>query len=134
MNMALPIAFYVFYIVLLGIYNFIVRYSATKNRQLKLSYFRTYSGDAPDAVIVAGRHFDNQFQVPLLFFITCLATQVFNAVDTTALILAWAFIGTRLIHTFVHLTSNNVLRRALSFFAGFICIIGMWIHILFAFD
>ncbi len=133
MLMALPMATYVFYIVLLGILNFLTRLSSTKNRQVRVSYFKNYQGDAPENLIVIGRHFDNQFQVPLLFLVTCLSTHIFDATNSSAIWLAWLFIASRMIHSFVHLISNNVIRRAISYFVGILCVLGMWINILFSF-
>lgn len=133
MLMALPMATYVFYIVLLGILNFITRLSSARKRQVHIKYFKTYQGEAPESVITIGRHFDNQFQVPLLFMLTCLSTHVFGATNSLAIWLSWIFIGSRMAHTFIHLTSNNVSRRGVSYLFGVLCVLGMWINILFTF-
>ena len=37
------------------------------------------------------------------------------------------FVATRAVHSYVHLGSNNVRFRALSYFAGWIVIIAMWL-------
>jgi|FLYM01.1.fsa_nt_gi hypothetical protein len=132
MTLIYPMVFYVFYMVLLGLLNFFVRKSSAQNKELKLSYFKAYTGDAPERVIVVGRHFDHQFQVPLLFFITCLASEIYKADLSTATMLAWVFVATRIVHSFIHLTSNDVIKRAISFFAGFLVVLGMWINILFS--
>ena len=133
MTMALPMAFYAFYIFSLGLLNFLTRKDHAKNKQVKLSYFRDYQGEAPERVVVVGRHFDNQFQMPMLFLITCLSTHVFDATGTAAIWLAWIFIVSRVLHSFIHLTSNNVIKRAIAFFLGAIFVLAMWVNILFSF-
>lgn len=133
MTMALPMTFYVFYIFLLGLFNFFTRFDSTKKKEVRISYFKDYIGEAPERVVVVGRHFDNQFQMPMLFLITCLATHVFQAGNSTASWLAWIFIASRIVHSYIHLTSNNVLRRAAAFFFGGFCMLAMWVNILFSF-
>jgi len=131
MDLFLPMFFYVVYIVLLGILNFLTRKDHARKREVSLGYFRTYTGAAPDRVLVVGRHFDNQFQIPLLFFITCLATQFYGASGPVAVALAWLFIASRLVHSFIHLGSNNVLYRATAYMVGVILVLTLWVHLFF---
>lgn len=133
MAMALPMAFYTFYIFLIGLFNFFTRLDYTKRKEVRVSYFKGYQGEAPERVVVVGRHFDNQFEMPMLFFVTCLATYVFEATGTLAVGLAWTFVASRMIHSYIHLTSNNVIRRAIVFFFGALCVLAMWVNILFSF-
>ncbi len=80
-----PMIVMVFGIFALGISNFVVRYRAIKNKQLKISHFRTYEskeGSIPEQVVIFGRHFDNQFQVPVIFLITCVAAQTMPLYST----------------------------------------------------
>lgn len=133
MLMALPMAAYVFYIFLLGLLNFLTRRSYATRKKVRLSFFKTYQGEAPERVLVVGNHFNNQFQVPMLFLITCLATHIFQATSTLTVSLAWLFIGLRIVHSFIHLTSNDVLKRAFVFFLGNLVILALWVQILFSF-
>lgn len=133
MLMALPMGFYVFYIAALGIFNFLTRKSHAQKKSLRLSFFKTYQGEAPERVLVVGRHYDNQFELPMLFLITCLSTHIFQATGTLAIVVAWTFVVSRMIHSFIHLGSNNVLHRAFAFAVGLLCILVMWVNILFSF-
>jgi hypothetical protein len=123
----------VFGIFLLGICNFVVRYRAIKNKKLKISYFRAYDSTSiqiPENVIVFGRHFDNQFQVPLLFLITCVAAETMPLYSTGYLKpLAWAFVISRMFHSFIHLGSNNVRLRMLAYVFGWVCVLAMWVSL-----
>ena len=127
-----PMIAMVFGIFALGISNFVVRYRAIKNKQLKISHFRTYDANTqvPEKVIIFGRHFDNQFQVPLLFLITCVAAQTMPLYSSGYLKpLAWAFVLSRMVHSFIHLGSNNVRLRMLAYTFGWLCILAMWAHL-----
>ena len=64
----------------------------------------------------------------MLFLITCLVAQTTPLYNGGSLrFLAWGFVATRAVHSYVHLGSNNVRFRALSYFAGWIVIIAMWL-------
>ncbi|HAG90703.1 MAG TPA: hypothetical protein DCL41_02460 [Bdellovibrionales bacterium] len=130
MIIAFPMAVYVFYIFLIGIFNFLTRVQSAKTGKVRLSYFQTYEGAAPDTMVMVGRHYDNQFQVPMLFLISCLATYNFHAVNGFAVGLAWVFVGSRVLHTYVHLKVKNVLLRARVYALGLLCVVALWINIL----
>lgn len=120
----------VFYIFAIGVCNFVVRFRALKNKELKLAHFKTYDSttyQVPEKIVRWGRHFDNQFQLPLLFLITLTLAQSTPAKNSHLLIsLAWGFILTRMVHTFIHLGSNNVRWRAIAYFAGWLVLLGIW--------
>lgn len=125
--------FYVFYMWALAILSFRARTAALKQGEIRISYFRSYSSStAPENVIVRGRHFDNQFQAPMVFFMTCLAYLVIGLETPLAASFAWGFVTTRLLHTFIHLGSNDVRLRASAYAAGWLVLMAMWIHILYS--
>lgn len=124
-----PMAFYVFYIGILGALNFRTRFRAVLGKQMDPRYFKTYQGDgAPEHVVVMGRHYDNQFQAPMLFLITCLTYMTFTY-DFLSLILAWAFVGSRMVHTYFHLGRNFIPKRAAAFFVGMGILLAMWVQL-----
>lgn len=121
-------ATYVFYMWLLAILNFRTRVGAIRSGQMSHKFFKTYSGEASDRVVVVGRHYDNQFQLPMLFFITlCLAMETGNLLTV---VLAWAFVASRLAHSFVHLGHNRIQSRVIAFAAGWLVILFMWAQLL----
>jgi hypothetical protein len=70
--------------------------------------------------------YHNQLELPLLFYIlTILALFTRNA-DLLFVLLAWVFVTLRVIHAFIHLTDNNVPRRAMVFIASVIVLAVMW--------
>lgn len=122
-----PMAFYAFYMFGIAIFMFASRVQALKKRDVGFGYFKTYSGGSPqERMLVIGRHYDNQFQVPVLFFATCAVVMTLNQVSYLTLVLAWLFVLSRLGHTWIHLGSNNVKHRAAFFGLGWLIIVALW--------
>jgi hypothetical protein len=125
-----PMAAYVFYMWALAVYMFRKRVAAIKSGEVGAAYFKTYEGKGPsDPVLVVGQHYDNQFQVPILFLITCAIHMLIDKVNYFTVFLAWAFIATRIAHSIVHLGSNKLPKRVLSFAAGWLVIMILWLKL-----
>jgi hypothetical protein len=131
--MLLPMGVMVFYIWIMAISVFLIRKNdITKNRGA-LKYFKIYSvadGKPNDRSILVGQHYDNLMQLPLLFLITCAVCLALKISDMKLVYLAWAFIISRLMHTYIHLGSNHILKRAATFALGWFIVIIMWLLIL----
>jgi hypothetical protein len=79
----------------------------------------------PDYVLMVSNNIRNQFQVPVLFYVLCFVFYSIAAVTTTVLVLAWAFVISRAIHAYIHMSSNYVPSRFRVFAIGLIIIIIM---------
>ncbi|MBS3025442.1 MAPEG family protein [Acidiphilium multivorum] len=64
------------------------------------------------------RNFMNLLEVPVLFYVLCVILYVTQQTDATAVYLAWAYVGLRVLHSFIHLTYNKVLHRGLVYGAS----------------
>ena len=74
----------------------------------------------------AADNFRNLFEVPVLFYVLCVAIAV-NGVSTPGLVAAaWAFVGLRALHSLIHVTYNRVLHRFLVYAASTMLLYGMW--------
>ena len=129
-----PMAFYLFYVVALVLINFKVRKKAVLSNQADFRYYKSYSDKSkvPRHLLIWERHVDHQFQVPVVFLVTGVAQmQVLEESSVTvSLTLAWLFVISRLIHSFIHLGSNKIFFRASAYaFGGFI-LITMWLQML----
>jgi hypothetical protein len=123
----LPMAVYVLGLFLLGLYLFFCRVRSIKSGEVSIKYYRLYDGAPPSPkVLVIGQHFDNQFQVPMLFLITCGIFMSLNLTTGFTELLAWFFVLTRGAHSIVHLSSNNVRSRAAAYFLGWFAIMALW--------
>lgn len=125
------IVFYFFYILAIGLYMFFSRKRAVESGEIRMSYFRDYSQEFPPHLKVISNHFNNQFQVPVFFFMAGILAIALNKVTFTFNILATVFILTRILHSFIHLGSNNVLYRAFFYFSGVFIVAAMYLSNLF---
>lgn len=95
------------------------------------SYFRSFTtGEPTERVVVVGRHYDHQFQLPTWFLLTCVTAMAVEHVNAALVGLAWGFIAVRLIHSVVHLGANHPLKRAGAFALGWVLLSCMWIDLL----
>jgi hypothetical protein len=124
-------AFYYAYICLLLFFTFSKRKMAVAKKEMSFEYFKVYEGSIPEEVKVFGNHLNNQFQMPLIFFITCLAAVQTKSVDWIAVVLGFVFVGTRMIHSLIHLGKNRPLKRATFYSLGMLAIFFLWLNIIF---
>ncbi len=91
----------------------------------------------PADVTQVGNCFNNQFQLPLLFYVLTALALVLRKADLLFVIMAWIFVVTRLVHAGIHVTSNNVNQRFAAYTAGMGVLMLMWaifaVRILFGF-
>ncbi len=112
-----------------GFYLLSLRARAIKRREASIRYFRLNTGEGapPARVQAAANHFSNLFEVPLLFYITCLLLMQTGLQGPLLQALAWVFVASRLVHAWIHLTYNNVFHRMLAFVTGFVSLLAMWV-------
>ncbi len=72
--------------------------------------------------------FDNQFQLPVLFYVACGLALYFGPGALEA-ILAWLFVLTRIAHAAVFATTNNVGQRFAAYSLGFAVLGILWIDL-----
>lgn len=71
--------------------------------------------------------FDNQFQLPMLFFVAALLALQWNMVGWVEVLLAWLFVALRYVHAAIHVTSNRVHRRFAAYSAGLAVLALFWL-------
>ena len=100
---------------------------------MQVDFFRTYQGadPSPEAMIVTSRHFSNLFELPVLFYVACLALYATRTVDGTFLALAWVFSVGRLLHSAIHLTYNDVRHRLAVYLLTAAVLLAIWIRFFF---
>ena len=70
----------------------------------------------------------NQFEWPLFFHAACLILQLTH-VSHIAVLLAWTFVGGRLLHSSVQILSRNVRLRGIVFTLNFLAVLALWLLI-----
>jgi hypothetical protein len=129
-HLIIPMVLYVIYILALGVLNFLARYRALRHGVVRLELFKAYTQSAPEKLIVIGRHFDNQFQAPLLFLAAGAAHLAMKDVGGLTVILSWVFVATRLLHSLEHLGRNRIGLRAIWYALGLLVTVALWIQLL----
>ena len=99
---------------------------------VSFSYFKVFdpSKPVPPAILKTGRHVTNQFEVPVLFYAGCLAAMQLHKVDALMVNLAWLFVGSRVVHSVIHLSVNIVPLRLPAFLTGTVTLGVIWLRIL----
>ena len=112
--------------------NYLDNRKATKNKSIKFSYFKTYTGEVPDNVAVSRQTLKNQFELPVFFYFLICIILVFDKVSQLDLILAWIFTVSRYLHCYIRLSSNHVPHRAKVFSLGMHVLIVWWFIFLYS--
>jgi hypothetical protein len=71
-------------------------------------------------------HFRNLFEVPVLFYALCGFLALTRLTSLFLLACAWGFVVLRIVHAYIHLTHNTVVRRFQAFVASTIVLYVMW--------
>ncbi|MCB1483299.1 MAG: MAPEG family protein [Hyphomicrobiaceae bacterium] len=83
----------------------------------------------PERAGVVSNAFQNQLEIPMLFYAAVAFSMITSAVDALMVSLAWAFVITRLVHAFVHTTYNFVPHRFIVYLAGSLIVLAMWVRL-----
>jgi hypothetical protein len=83
----------------------------------------------PDRLKQIANAYQNQLEVPVLFYAAALLAIVAGVVDAFVVGLAWAFVALRIVHAAIHVTHNVVIRRFQVFVAGVVVLSVMWSYI-----
>jgi len=75
----------------------------------------------PDNVLKVSNNIRNQFETPVLFFVLTLVFFSLKSVDVLVLALSCFYVFSRIVHSYIHVTSNYVPRRRGVFMMG--CVI-----------
>jgi hypothetical protein len=74
-----------------------------------------------------GNAYNNQFQLPVLFYVLMTLALITKQADLLMVVLAWVFVLLRIAHAFIHITHNRVMRRGGTFGLGAMVLIVMWL-------
>jgi hypothetical protein len=107
------------------------RLAAIRRGDVSIRYYHLYNeGEQTPRLQVIGRHAQNHFEVPPLFYIAILFLYVAGSVTPAAVVLAWLYFGLRCAHSFIHLGSNNVTHRFIAYAVSGLVLAGLWILLL----
>ena len=105
----------------------IARFRAAARGEVTARDFR-YGESANVPGPVPNRNLMNLLELPVLFYIACLAFYVTGTTSASAVYLAWTYVGLRALHTAIHLSYNNVFHRLYAFAASNVVLAVLWIR------
>ncbi len=82
----------------------------------------------PTRTTQIGNCFANQFELPLLFYVLIALALPLRHADLFIVLMSWVFVITRFVHAGIFVTSNDLRRRSLAWFAGVLVLLAMWIY------
>ena len=87
------------------------------------------SATVPPKVSIPNRNYMNLLEFPVLLYVGCILAYVATEVSAPMVMLAWAFVALRVVHSAIHLTYNRVLHRALTFAASNVVLVFLWVQV-----
>lgn len=104
-----------------------LRFKAVKNGDLSPRYFAVNTGgEVPEYLAKVNNNYNNLLELPILFYVVTGLLYTADRVETAQLVLAWIFVCSRYVHSYIHTTYNNVRHRLRAFLAGAVALISMW--------
>ena len=91
------------------------------------AYFKFNQGKLPDYALQAEQHYINLFEMPVLFYVIGIIAYITHSVDSIGVTLAWLYVIARLVHSYIHLTTNQILKRRDAFLASYVCLLLLWL-------
>jgi hypothetical protein len=103
------------------------RFIATAQRKVTANDFALGESErVPADVRLPSRNLANLFEMPVLFYVVCLALYVSGHVTPTFVTLAWVYVALRTVHSLIHVTFNHVLLRLSAFALSVFVLLAMW--------
>src|SRR5882672_4549343 len=72
--------------------------------------------------------YGNQFELPLLFYVLIALALPLHHADLFIVLMSWVFVVTRFAHAGIFVSSNDLNRRSLAWFAGVLVLFAMWLY------
>jgi hypothetical protein len=81
----------------------------------------------PPRALQIGNAAHNQLETPLLFYLLTTLAIITRQADAAFVGLAWVYVVLRVLHAYVHVTSNRIAVRGPAFAASLLVLFVMWV-------
>jgi hypothetical protein len=122
----LPLFVQVLLTFVLGFWAAVVRFGAVRRGEASPREIALREPNWPPRVLQVVYAYQNQLELPLLFYVLTILAWNTRHADLVFVLLAWVFVVLRLMHAYVHVTSNHLRWRASYFIASAIVLAVMW--------
>ncbi len=121
-----PLFVHVALTLFVGLRTISFRIATVMKGETKLQDIALNSNNWPPHVKKWGNNFDNQFDVPTVWYALSALIVATAKIDLAFIILSWLFVASRLAHSYIHTGSNFIRYRMYAFLAGFAILMFMW--------
>src|ERR1700709_2329108 len=104
------------------------RTRALKGRETSLKDIALGQQNWPQRATQIGNCYRNQFELPMLFYVLIALALPLRHADLFIVLMSWVFVVTRFAHAGIFVTSNDLGRRSMAWFAGALVLFGMWLY------
>jgi hypothetical protein len=122
----LPLFVLVVLTFVLGFWAAYLRVQSIRSRAVKPSDVALRELNWPRQTLKITHAFQNQLELPLLFYVLTILAWITKQADLLFVALAWVFVVLRLLHAAVHVSSNRLIQRGPLFMAGAFVLAIMW--------
>ena len=102
------------------------RVAAVKAGIVKRSEIDTNKNAYPEPIRNLANNYQSQFELPVLYYVVLAFAMITGLVDVVLIVLSWAFVASRLAHSFVQTGKNVISTRFKVFTLGLVQLILMW--------
>jgi hypothetical protein len=81
----------------------------------------------PPRTMQVANSFSNQFELPVLFYVLTILAWDTRHAGIAFVIMAWLFVLFRLVHAYIHVTSNIVRLRGAAYGVAAVVLLLMWL-------
>jgi hypothetical protein len=81
----------------------------------------------PPRTLQVAYNFQNQFELPMLFYVLVAFILITSTNSLIFVILAWVFVLSRIAHAYIHTGSNELYSRSAALGVGAIALVAMWV-------
>ncbi len=103
------------------------RVGALQRGEVKLKDIALGQSAWPARITQISRSYQNQFELPVLFYVLVLIALVTRKPDIWLATGAWLFVISRLVHAYIHVTKNVVQARFQAYVVGAFTLVAMWL-------
>ena len=107
------------------------RIAALRSKQTAMRDIALGQANWPPRATQINRAFQNQFELPVLFYVLVALVLATGRQSTLFLVIEWLFVAARLVHAYVHTTTNFVLHRFRAYAAGMAILGAGWLWFAF---
>lgn len=104
------------------------RFAAVRAGKVDVRFYKAFRGDGePEEVAVTSRNLNNLYEMPTLFYVGVAIAFAAGQGGALLVMLAWAYVAFRYLHSAIHLSTNKVRWRFRAFVASWLVLIAYWV-------